>query len=214
MVLLGLASIIILILEIVTTLNIAQYTWLGTIDLIVSLIFFGDLFLHYHLSPNKATFFQRHWYDLLAAIPITSAVAIFLTSFQIIPALTLLHIFRLIRLIVRMRILLEVSLEYTRHAYLIYVFTTMSFIIFTGAAGFFFFEFGTNPNVKSYWDAVWWAVVTSTTIGYGDIFPITTGGRIIAIFVMLIGITALGTFIATIDSFLLGRRLKKLKKKK
>jgi voltage-gated potassium channel len=56
-----------------------------------------------------------------------------------------------------------------------------------------------NPNIRSIGDAFWWAVVTSTTVGYGDISPVTAEGRIIAI--MLIGIGAIGAFTATVASF-------------
>jgi voltage-gated potassium channel len=49
-------------------------------------------------------------------------------------------------------------------------------------------------------DAVWWAVVTLTTIGYGDTYPITQGGRVVAVIVMILGVGIFGTFISTMGS--------------
>ncbi|RYG63632.1 two pore domain potassium channel family protein, partial [bacterium] len=55
-------------------------------------------------------------------------------------------------------------------------------------------EAGKNPYVHGLWDCVWWAVVTVTMVGYGDIYSVTTGGRILAMALMLGGIaTVSGT---------------------
>jgi voltage-gated potassium channel Kch len=50
-------------------------------------------------------------------------------------------------------------------------------------------------------DGIWWAIVTATTVGYGDISPVTTEGRIIAVVLMLLGIGVIGAFTATVASF-------------
>jgi voltage-gated potassium channel len=50
-------------------------------------------------------------------------------------------------------------------------------------------------------DALWWAVVTATTIGYGDLSPVTVEGRLIAVVLMLTGIGVIGVFTATVASF-------------
>jgi voltage-gated potassium channel len=54
--------------------------------------------------------------------------------------------------------------------------------------GFAAVEQGSNENVESTWDGLWWALTTMTTVGYGDITPVTESGRMIAAVVMVIGI--------------------------
>lgn len=51
---------------------------------------------------------------------------------------------------------------------------------------------------KTYWDGIWWAVVTVTTVGYGDLYPTTVGGRILAMLLMMVGIGFLAVLTATI----------------
>ena len=63
-----------------------------------------------------------------------------------------------------------------------------------------------NPNVHGLWDSFWWAIVTITTVGYGDIYPVTTGGRVLAIFLMLGGIATMGAATAAITAYVIERK--------
>ncbi|MBL7665201.1 MAG: two pore domain potassium channel family protein [Bacteriovoracaceae bacterium] len=83
------------------------------------------------------------------------------------------------------------------------VISTPTFIILTilgnaliGTVGFIFFwlEQGINPNLHSLIDAIWWAFATATTTGYGDIVPISTAGKIVGIFLMLVGTALFAMF--------------------
>jgi len=56
-------------------------------------------------------------------------------------------------------------------------------------------------DFKTFWDGVWWAVATVTTVGYGDIYPKTVGGRAVAMIVMLVGIGFIAVLTATISSY-------------
>jgi len=60
---------------------------------------------------------------------------------------------------------------------------------------FWISERGTNSNVSTFFDVVWWWVVTSTTVGYGDISPITHGGRLAGVVAIIIGIYSYTNFI-------------------
>lgn len=52
---------------------------------------------------------------------------------------------------------------------------------------FYYYESGRNPQIKSFFDVFWWWIVTSTTLGYGDIVPLTAAGRLVAVFAIIIG---------------------------
>jgi voltage-gated potassium channel len=63
-----------------------------------------------------------------------------------------------------------------------------------------FEEKAKGSNIHSYPDALWWAIVTVTTVGYGDRFPVSAGGRSVAVILMLVGIGLIGVLTATVAS--------------
>lgn len=65
-----------------------------------------------------------------------------------------------------------------------------------------------NSNIKTAEDAIWWAYVTITTVGYGDKFPVTTEGRLIAALLMTVGVGLFGTFTAYLASWFVGETKK------
>lgn len=84
----------------------------------------------------------------------------------------------------------------------------VAFII-TSSFLFYFFEVDKNPHINNIGDAFWWGFVTSTTVGYGDIYPVTPVGRTIAILLMLIGIGIFGFITASFASIFVKEDLKK-----
>lgn len=80
-------------------------------------------------------------------------------------------------------------------------------IIIIGSVTIFTIESGQpNSQIKSMLDAVWWTVATISTVGYGDIVPITETGKIMAIFYMLFGISILGIFLSVLGTRFYKRR--------
>jgi voltage-gated potassium channel len=73
-------------------------------------------------------------------------------------------------------------------------------VVLMGALGVFIFESDSNKAIGSFGDALSWAVVTATTVGYGDVSPVTLAGRLIAVVLMLTGIGVIGVFTATVAS--------------
>jgi voltage-gated potassium channel len=82
-----------------------------------------------------------------------------------------------------------------------YAAVSTGMIIALGALGIFAVEHGVNDRIQTMGDALWWAVVTATTVGYGDVSPVTGEGRFIAVALMLLGIAFIGVFTATISSY-------------
>src|SRR4051794_11266249 len=91
-------------------------------------------------------------------------------------------------------------------SYLGYVLALVVFVLFMGAGGFYLEEHGRNANVHGFGDGLWWAIVTMTTVGYGDIAPVTPGGRIVGAVLMISGISALGLFTASIAAYMIRAR--------
>jgi voltage-gated potassium channel len=81
-------------------------------------------------------------------------------------------------------------------------------VIFVGSISIFYFERGVNETIRSIFDALWMVIVTVTTVGYGDKFPVTPYGKMIGVLVMFVGIGFLGMFTATIASIFVERRIK------
>lgn len=75
-------------------------------------------------------------------------------------------------------------------------------LIVVGSAAFSFFE-----KDLGFWDALWWSIVTVTTVGYGDISPATLGGRVVGVILMLMGIGFLGLLTATIATVFIEEKL-------
>ena len=81
-------------------------------------------------------------------------------------------------------------------------------VFLLSSLGVLLFEYPANQSFHSLWDAVWWTLVTAATVGYGDKVPLTTGGRFVAILVMLFGIGLLGMVTGRIASWLVEWKIK------
>jgi voltage-gated potassium channel len=103
--------------------------------------------------------------------------------------------------------MLKILLEVTRHT-LFRVILGILVFSFIGAVLVSIFEGKINEEFSTLGDAIWWALVTMTTVGYGDRVPISSGGRIIAIFIMFFGVALISIFTATISSIFVARKIK------
>ncbi len=74
--------------------------------------------------------------------------------------------------------------------------------------GAYIFEVKSNQGFRSLWDALWWTIVTITTVGYGDKYPVTIGGKIIGIVMMVLGVATVGIVTGRIASFLVNKQIK------
>ena len=198
MIALALVSVFLLCFEVLADQTPSQMQALEAADIAISMIFLAEFCIRLAKAPRKKLFLRRHWWELLAAIPITSETTQLLRGLNLLRLVRLIRLLRLIRFLVRLKIILDATSRLAHATHLIYAATIAGIIIMSGALGFHYMEAGHNPNVKSLWDSFWWTIVTITTVGYGDIYPVTTGGRILAIFLMLGGIATFSTVTALI----------------
>jgi voltage-gated potassium channel len=74
-------------------------------------------------------------------------------------------------------------------------------VTFAGAVAAYYAEHPVNPEFATFGDSLWWAIVTLTTVGYGDIVPETTTGRLAAVMIMITGVAVLGLLAGSLASF-------------
>ena len=85
-------------------------------------------------------------------------------------------------------------------------------LIFTGAIVVYFLERDVNPNVDSLLDTVWWAVATVTTVGYGDVSPVTVMGKIVGIVMMILGTALFWSYTALFADAVLSEEIDDLQR--
>ena len=192
--------IVALVVDTVFKLSPEVHKLLVDIDYIICIVFFVD-FLHRLLTAkNKLEYMRWGWIDLISCIP----SGMFLTG-------RLFRIFQLIRVLRAVR-----SIEYLSHYFLRNkiksAFTSAAILAFLTtvlcAIGILQVEKDhPNANIKDAEDALWWAYVTITTVGYGDRFPVTVEGRVIAAVLMTVGVGLFGTFTAYVASWFVAKKV-------
>lgn len=125
--------------------------------------------------------------DLLSILPFYLRTTL---DFRALRAFRIFRVFRALKLIRYYQALHRFNLAAKIVKEEIYLFLMVTAIlVFLSATGIYFFENEAQPQVfSSIFNSLWWAIVTLTTVGYGDVFPITMGGKIFTFFVLLIGV--------------------------
>jgi voltage-gated potassium channel len=125
--------------------------------------------------------------DLAAILPFYLATGLDLRSIRAVRLLRLFRIFKLLRYsqaIARLRRAFLVA----REEIVLFVVAAM-ILLYLAAVGIYYFERDAQPDkFSSIFDGLWWAVATLTTVGYGDVYPVTVGGRIFTFIVLVIGL--------------------------
>ncbi|HEY3369338.1 MAG TPA: ion transporter [Prolixibacteraceae bacterium] len=173
---------------------------LNYIDTTICAFFFIEFCIRFFKADEKMKFMHWGWIDLVSSIPM---IGIFRMG----------RIFRLIRLIRIIRAFRSTK-NFVHHIFanraqgaLTSVSIIAILLLIFSAIGILQVENDPNSNIKTAEDAIWWAYVTITTVGYGDKFPVTTEGRLIAAVLMTAGVGLFGTFTAFISSwFVIGNK--------
>jgi voltage-gated potassium channel len=125
--------------------------------------------------------------DILAILPfymVTFLDLRFLRAFRILRIFRALKVIRYNKAIERF----GAAFKLVKEEFVLF-FACALILIFISSAGIFYFEHEAQPETfKSIFHSAWWAIVTLTSVGYGDVYPITLGGRIFTFFVLMIGL--------------------------
>lgn len=169
------------------------------VDSILTIFFLVDFAVRLHQADSKSRYFfhERGWLDLLGSLP----------------GLRILRVFRLIRAWGLMRNVgpggIKAWLLRDRAQSALYVMTFLVLLVLevAGVAVLWFEPGAPNANITTGGDALWWGIVTVTTVGYGDQYPVTTGGRIVGVFLLIAGVVLFATLSGYLaNAFLTPRR--------
>jgi len=193
-----------LFLTVVFPLKLGAVQSIATFDAVVVLFLWVEYLFRVNEQDNKWSYVAYQWTDILAIIPFDYLA---LVSFGVALPLTIVFkILRLGRIFALLRFSRRIEKEvlaFAEKTRLIYGLAIYLLVIIVGATIFFSIESGVNPNVGSIDDALWYVIVTVTSVGYGDIVPYTGFGRIIGVITMLTAILFMSLVTATTTTALL-----------
>jgi voltage-gated potassium channel len=191
---LALLFIVVLALPVVADLSPGQRAAVRIVNIAIWAVFVIDYLARLYLALRRWEFVRTHPVDLLV---------IALPMLRPLRALRLLRLARLGALAGVLQQRSQRSLHARVGAYV-----AVSVVIALGLAAVAMLDAERNAkdaNIKSLPDALWWAVTTVTTVGYGDRYPTTPAGRLIAVGLMVVGIALLGVVTATIAAWFVSR---------
>ena len=162
---------------------------LSVIEYVCIVIFSIEYLLRIYVAekPLKYIFSFYGIIDILSILPFYLHFAFDLKALR---AFRIFRIFRAFKLVRYNKALNRFSIAFTIiKEELVLFFMVTLILIFLTASSIYFFEYEAQPKVfSSLFHSLWWAIVTLTTVGYGDVYPITLGGKIFTFFVLIIGI--------------------------
>lgn len=182
-------SIITMSIETLPDLSPAARAFLKYSEIVVTLVFTAEYLLRFSTAPNKFKYLTSFYgiVDLLAILPFYLSLGIDLRGIRAFRLFRIVRILKLPRYNAALRRLVR-AFMLVREETIIFMFATV-FLLYLSAVGIYFFENEAQPDkFKSIFHSLWWAVATLTTVGYGDVYPVTAGGRIFTFAVLMIGI--------------------------
>jgi len=199
-------SLALMVLLVLPGVNEQTVILLTVYDNVVCVVFLIDFFINLRAAPSKRQYFinEGGWLDLVGSVP----------TFGFFRFTALLRLARLSRLARIARLLqgenktaLIKDVVENRGQYALFITVLAVFMVLT-ISSILVLEFETNAppdanaNITDGGDALWYSMVTITTVGYGDRYPVTTGGRVMAVFIMIAGVGIIGALASILASIL------------
>ncbi len=184
-----LVSIVTFTVETIPNLKPKTKLILNIVEVFSVVIFTAEYLLRIYVADSKPKFIFSFFgvIDFLAILPFYLSFGVDLRSLR---ALRFLRLFRILKLVRYNRAMnhFTAAIKSAKEEILLFLFITLILIYFA-AVGIYYFENAAQPeHFSSIFDSLWWAIVTLTTVGYGDVYPITVGGKVFTFFILIIGL--------------------------
>jgi len=171
--------------------NLASSTrhWLRLIEILTVAIFSIEYVLRLLIADRKLGFVFSFFgvVDLLSILPFYITTGVDLRTMRAFRLLRLFRIFKLVRYSKAIQ-RFHRALVIAKEEIVLYLCLTL-LLLYLAAVGIYYFENQSQPDTfASVFHSLWWAVATLTTVGYGDVYPVTTGGKCFTFLVLLIGL--------------------------
>lgn len=172
------------------------------LDTVILITFIVDYIVRFIIAKDKSIFIKSNVFDLIAIIPFNSAFKIFRVA-KLAKLTRIAKLSKLSKIFTYvLRFSERVKIFFNTNGFK-YTLAITGILILLGTIGISQFE---NMQIG---DALWWAFVTATTVGYGDISPSTDLGRLIAVALMITGIGLIGSLTSTITSYFFTKNVNK-----
>jgi len=192
---LSVLSVFIILIDFTVSLNPEISKVVQISDFVICILFLYDFLYRFIKADSKLAFMKWGWIDLISSIP---AIDILRTG-RLIRVIKLLKLLRLFRL---SKILSSLIIRHRKKNAALAACLISLLLIFSSSVGILITEGGSPvSNIRTAGDAIWWAFVTMTTVGYGDYYPVTLEGRIIASILMVAGVGLFGMFTGMIAAW-------------
>lgn len=158
-------------------------------EVVITLLFTLEYGFRIATAPKKTGYIFSFYglVDLVAILPFYLSLGVDLRGIRVFRLFRIFHILKLTRYNAGMARFGK-ALVYAREEALIFLFATL-IVLYFAAVGIYYFERDAQPeNFQSIFHSLWWAVTTLTTVGYGDVYPITAGGKLFTFVILMCGL--------------------------
>jgi voltage-gated potassium channel len=195
-------SLVIMVLLLIP-LDAAVHDLLRWYDNSICVIFLIDFGFSMRQASSKRGYFfhERGWLDLIGSIPALGFFN-FTALFRLARLSRLARISRILRRQNDKDLIADVVKNRGQYAAAVTLLLAFIVLVVSSILELFFETKSPTANITTGGDSLWWAIVTITTVGYGDKYPVTPGGRAVAVFVMLAGVGIIGSLAGILSSIL------------
>lgn len=172
------------------------------VDFLICLIFFADFLQQFSRADSKIRFMKWGWLDLISCIPLME-----MNQFA--------RVIRVVRLIKAIKSISEISHALTENkasSSIHFLIVVSLMVMLFGSIYILYLERHIpGSNIQTAADAFWWTFITITTVGYGDFYPVTPEGRLVAVILISIGVGMFGSLTAILASWILNPEQEKVR---